>query len=37
MGRAKLIVISGGKLDLAMQLILSPLIRKLVERKRRSF
>lgn len=35
MSRANSIVIPGGKLDLAMQLILTPLIMKLVERKRR--
>jgi phosphoribulokinase len=36
MSRANSIVIPGGKLDLAMQLILTPMIMKLVERKRRS-
>jgi phosphoribulokinase len=36
MSRANSIVISGGKLDLAMQLILTPLILNLVERKRRA-
>jgi phosphoribulokinase len=36
MSRANSIVIPGGKLDLAMQLILTPLILTLVERKRRS-
>jgi phosphoribulokinase len=36
MSRANSIVIPGGKLDIAMQLILTPLILKLVERKRRS-
>ncbi len=36
MSRANSIVIPGGKLDLAMQLILTPLILKLVERRRRS-
>ena len=36
MSRANSIVIPGGKLDLAMQLILTPLILKLIERKRRS-
>ncbi|MGB0085837.1 MAG: phosphoribulokinase [Rhodomicrobiaceae bacterium] len=35
MSRANSIVIPGGKLDLAMQLILTPTIMKLVERKRR--
>jgi phosphoribulokinase len=36
MSRANSIVIPGGKLDLAMQLILTPMILKLVERKRRA-
>lgn len=36
MSRANSIVIPGGKLDLAMQLILTPMIMKLVERRRRS-
>ena len=36
MSRANSIVIPGGKLDLAMQLILTPLIMQLVERKKRS-
>jgi phosphoribulokinase len=36
MSRANSIVIPGGKLDLAMQLILTPTILKLVERKRRA-
>ena len=36
MSRANSIVVPGGKLDLAMQLILTPLILQLVERKRRS-
>ena len=36
MSRANSIVIPGGKLDLAMQLILTPLILRLVERKQRS-
>jgi phosphoribulokinase len=35
MSRPNCIVIPGGKLDLAMQLILTPMIMKLVERKRR--
>lgn len=35
MSRSNSIVIPGGKLDLAMQLILTPMIMKLVERKRR--
>jgi len=37
MSRANSIVIPGGKLDLAMQLILTPMILKLVERKRRAW
>jgi phosphoribulokinase len=36
MSRANSIVVPGGKLDLAMQLILTPLILKLVERRRRA-
>jgi phosphoribulokinase len=36
MSRANSIVIHGGKLDLAMQLILTPIILQLVERKRRA-
>jgi len=36
MSRANSIVVPGNKLDLAMQLILTPLILQLVERKRRS-
>ncbi len=36
MSRANSIVIPGGNLDIAMQLILTPLIMKLVERKRRA-
>ena len=35
MTRANSIAIPGGKLDLSMQLILTPLIRRLIERKRR--
>ena len=35
MTRANSIVIPGGKLDVAMQLILTPMIRRLIERKRR--
>ena len=35
MSRANTIVMPGNKLDLAMQLILTPLILQLVERKRR--
>jgi len=36
MSRANSIVVPGGKLDLAMQLILTPLIMQLMERKRRT-
>jgi phosphoribulokinase len=36
MSRANSIVIPGGMLDLAMQLILTPLILTLVERRRRA-
>jgi phosphoribulokinase len=36
MSRANTVVMAGNKLDLAMQLILTPLILQLVERKRRS-
>jgi len=36
MSRANSIVIPGGKLDLAMQLILTPLILQLVDRKNRA-
>ena len=36
MSRANSIVVPGGKLDLAMQLILTPMIRRLVERGRRA-
>ena len=36
MSRANSIVIPGGKMDLAMQLILTPMILQLVERKRRA-
>ncbi len=36
MSRANSIVVPGGKLDLAMQLILTPLIHRLVERKNRA-
>ncbi len=36
MSRANSIVVPGGKLDLAMQLILTPMIMKLVEQKRRA-
>jgi phosphoribulokinase len=36
MSRANSIVIPGGKLDLAMQLILTPMIHRLIERKRRA-
>ena len=37
MSRANSIVIPGGLLDLAMQLILTPMILQLIERKRRTF
>jgi phosphoribulokinase len=37
MSRANSIVISGGKLDIAIQLILRPMILKLVERRRRAW
>ena len=36
MSRANSIVIPGGKLDLAMQLILTPMIHRLMEIKKRS-
>jgi phosphoribulokinase len=36
MSRANTIVIPGGKLDLAMQLILTPMILQLMDRKRRA-
>ncbi len=36
MSRANIIVIPGGKIDLAMQLIFTPLVMQLVERKRRA-
>jgi len=36
MSRANSIVIPGNKMDLAMQLILTPMILKLVERRRRA-
>ncbi len=36
MSRANSIVIPGGKLDLAMQLILTPMIHRLVDRARRA-
>ena len=36
MSRANSIVVPGGKLDLAMQLILTPLIQRMVENRRRS-
>ena len=36
MSRANSIVIPGGKLDIAMQLILTPMIRRLIDRKRRA-
>ncbi len=36
MSRANTLVVPGGKLDLAMQLILTPLILQLLEKKRRA-
>jgi phosphoribulokinase len=36
MSRANSIVIPGGKMDLAMQLILTPMILQLLEKKRRA-
>ncbi len=36
MSRANSLVVPGGKLDLAMQLILTPMIHRLIERKRRA-
>jgi phosphoribulokinase len=36
MSRANSIVVPGGKLDLAMQLILTPIILQLLEKKRRA-
>jgi phosphoribulokinase len=36
MSRANSIVVPGGKLDLAMQLILTPMILQLLEKKRRA-
>jgi phosphoribulokinase len=36
MSRANSIVIPGGKLDIAMQLILTPMIMRLVDRRRRA-
>jgi len=36
MSRANSIVVPGGKLDIAMQLILTPLIHRLIEKKRRA-
>jgi phosphoribulokinase len=36
MSRANSIVIPGGKLDLAMQLILTPMVMQLMERSRRA-
>ena len=37
MSRANCIVVPGSTLDLAMQLILTPMILQLIERKRRTF
>jgi phosphoribulokinase len=36
MSRANSIVIPGGKVDLAMQLILTPMIQRLIENRRRA-
>ena len=36
MSRPNVIVVPGGKIDLAMQLIFTPLVMQLVERKRRA-
>ena len=36
MSRANSVVVPGGKLDLAMQLILTPMLLKLMERSRRA-
>jgi phosphoribulokinase len=36
MSRANSIVVPGGKMELAMQLILTPMIMKLIERRRRT-
>jgi phosphoribulokinase len=36
MSRSNVIVIPGGKIDLAMQLIFTPLVMQFVERKRRA-
>lgn len=36
MSRANSIVVPGGKLDLAMQLILTPLIKRMIDNKRRA-
>ena len=36
MSRANSIVIPGGRLDIAMQIILAPLIQRLVENRRRA-
>jgi phosphoribulokinase len=36
MSRANSVVVPGGKLDLAMQLILTPMILRLIDRKRRA-
>ena len=36
MSRPNVIVIPGGKIDLAMQLIFTPLVMQMVERKRRA-
>jgi phosphoribulokinase len=36
MSRPNVIVVPGGKIDLAMQLVFTPLVMQLVERKRRA-
>jgi phosphoribulokinase len=36
MSRPNVIVVPGGKIDLAMQLIFTPMVMQLVERKRRA-
>jgi phosphoribulokinase len=36
MSRSNVIVVPGGKMDIAMQLIFTPLVLQMVERKRRA-
>lgn len=36
MSRANMVVVPGGKMDLAMQLIFTPMIRRLVERRKQA-